>query len=186
MIILLNGAIGVGKTTTALYLVHEIPRVTVIDGELLVPIRQMDPKSWEMFEYACTTLQTLLDHHSRHGFDRFIITWILETPEKMRRFLAALPVALRIPVESFLLLCEEGELVGRIKTRNRPDVTHEIRRGRELCAVLRAAGHSGTLGYPIDTTGIVAECVAKLIYERLPRPFRDQAVSPRGLGSEGE
>jgi hypothetical protein len=171
MIILLNGAIGVGKTTTALDLVHKISGLSVIDGELLAPIRPFDPNSSEMFDYACTTLQILLDHHSRHGFDHFVVSWILETPEKMQRFHDTIPVNLRSSVQSFLLLCEIGELIGRIKTRNRPDVAHEIRRGRELFAVLQAAANGGNLGYPIDTTSIESESVAKLIYERLPHPL---------------
>jgi hypothetical protein len=168
-VIVLNGPIGVGKTTVARHLLLALDRSAVIDGELVTLVRPFDPHGLADFDHACETISMLLERHVKQGVPMIIITWILENPAHIRRFLEALPGTVRGPKNLFLLLCEEQELRKRITRRDRPDAGDETRRAIELSRSFwkQSQDPLHKLGYPIDTTKIVPEHVAEVVRDRL-------------------
>ena len=112
VIIFINGAIGVGKTTVARHLLTLMDRVAVIVGELLTLVRPFDPSSVYEFQHACCTIQVLRDRYMMRGIDNYIITWILESPDQMRRLLIDVTIDCQTSIMPFLFYVQKVSLSG--------------------------------------------------------------------------
>ncbi len=176
-VILLNGSIGVGKTTVARHLLLSLDRVALIDGEIVTLVRPFDPHNRRDFDHACRTIRLLLDRHASRGITTFIVTWILEDSDQVRLLCAAVCKNARVATRAFLLLCEADELIRRVKARNRPDVAEETDRARELSDSFWARAASGEVGYPIDTSELGPEAVAAVIRKVLSERRKAEGAS---------
>ena len=165
MIILLNGPIGVGKTTTARWLVSRVEGSALIDGELLTQINPFDHRSLDHFSFGCQTIRTLMDHYGRRGYSTFCLTWVIETRAHLAHLIDILRLDSHQEIRSFVLQCGYKELLRRIRGRGRPNLGHELVRGRELHGVFCRKDLREYIGTPINTSLLTAEQAAMLILQ---------------------
>lgn len=70
MIILLNGPLGIGKSTLAEALTESIDDCAMLNGDQLIAL---NPAPAEPLEYLHSTLALLIDHHRQSGYRHFVV-----------------------------------------------------------------------------------------------------------------
>src|SRR5688500_10985670 len=70
MIIVLNGPLGIGKSTLAEALTESIESCVMLDGDRLVAA---NPPSADEMEHLHSTIALLVTHHRRFGYRHFVI-----------------------------------------------------------------------------------------------------------------
>ena len=162
MIILLNGPLGIGKSTLAEALMEEIDRCVMLDGDHIV---SMNPPPPNEREYLHATLSLLIQHHKGQGYRTFVINHIWRTPEDLddlRRKLSDIDTDIRC----FLLVLSLEENLRRIQVRQGGCALDEqdfekrtVMEERET--LLESA--SGNLGEKFDVSASPEELVAALL-----------------------
>jgi hypothetical protein len=166
MIIILNGPLGIGKTQTSWALVRHFPRAVMLDADYVAEFHPFDYYNDEHLAYAHKTLRVMVAHHVSHGFQHFVINWIFESPFQLDR-LKGLLGDLGLPIHAFRLVCAPEEVERRVRRRNLPDLDYELRRSRELIAILDQAAQTGDIGTTLDTTNLTIEQTADLILQQI-------------------
>lgn len=165
MIIVLNGPLGIGKSTLAEALAESIDGCVMLDGDHFVAA---NPPPNDEVGYLHATIALLVAHHRRHGYRHFVVDHLWRTPEELddlRRVLLEVDPA--ADVRCFLLTLPLGENRRRIERRQRARASDderelEARTVVEERAVLFAGG-AGDLGEPFDVSAPPAELVAALL-----------------------
>jgi broad-specificity NMP kinase len=80
MIILLNGPLGIGKSTLAETLAESIEQCVMLDGDHLV---QANPRSFDQLEHLHSTIALLVAHHRRFGYLHFAANHIWTSPAEL-------------------------------------------------------------------------------------------------------
>lgn len=112
MIVVLNGPLGIGKSTLAEALSESIDRCVMLDGD---KIAATNPPS--SLEYLHATLELLVAHHRRFGYRHFVIDHVWTSADELfdlRRRLADLDDDIRC----FLLTLPVDENRRRIERRD--------------------------------------------------------------------
>ena len=80
MIILLNGPLGIGKTTLADALMESIDQCVMLDGDFLVAA---NPEPSDKLEHLHSTIALLVPHYQSLGYKHFVIAHIWTTQEEI-------------------------------------------------------------------------------------------------------
>lgn len=80
MIIVLNGPLGIGKSTLAEVLAESIDRCVMLDGDHLVAV---NPPPVDELAYLHTTFALLVAHHQGSGYRHFVINHLWRTVEEL-------------------------------------------------------------------------------------------------------
>src|SRR5262245_62570546 len=80
MIIVLNGPLGIGKSTLAEALMESIDGCVMLDGDRLVAA---NPPYGDELEHVHSTIALLIEHHSRFGYRNFVIDYLWRTPAEL-------------------------------------------------------------------------------------------------------
>lgn len=165
MIVIINGSVGVGKTSTAWELSYLFDKSVMLDGDHIGAVHPFDIYDEARIEHLYQTLRNLVAFHQSYGYRNFVINYVFESPESLNR-LKSLLVELDEAIFAFRLTCDETEMVKRIRKRGREQIAWELQRFRELNAIQDAAAANGDIGLPLDTTGLSSAEVARSIWER--------------------
>jgi broad-specificity NMP kinase len=163
MIIILNGPLGIGKTTTAWGVVGRFERAVMLDMDYIAAIQPFDYYRQSDLDYAYQTLAILLTHHQAHGYQNFVVNWVFESAAQIERLKSHL-APLELPIHVFRLTCAPDVVEQRIRRRNLPDVEWEVQRARDLISILERAASEGDIGTLIDTTFLTPEAVVDVIW----------------------
>lgn len=164
MVILLNGPLGVGKSTLAEALTESIDKCVMLDGDHLIAANPPPP---DEVEYLHMTLALLLRHHRCLGYRHFVINHIWRTPSELadlhRRLLE---IDEGIDIRCFLLFLPLEENLYRIQRRQSARALDE--REFEKWTVIKErealfGTESGNLGDPFDVSAPPEELVAALM-----------------------
>lgn len=166
MIIILNGPLGIGKTTTAWGVVGRFEQAVMLDMDYIAAIQPFDYYRQSDLDYAYQTLAVLLTHHQAHGYHNFVVNWVFEAAKQLERLKSHL-APLGLPIHVFRLTCAPEVVEQRIRHRNLPDAEWEVERARELIGILERAATEGDIGTLIDTTALTPEAVVDVIWEML-------------------
>lgn len=164
MMIVLNGPLGIGKSTTAWALHERFDRSVMLDMDYIAAIRPFNFYHPSDLTYSIETLAVLLRHHHAHGYRNFIVNWVFES-EALLEQLYSYTVPLGLPVKVFRLTCTPDELEQRIRRRNLPNVEWEVERGKTLLEILERAAVDENLGECIDTTTLNPEEIVDQIMD---------------------
>jgi energy-coupling factor transporter ATP-binding protein EcfA2 len=74
--ILLNGPLGIGKSTLAEALAESIDHCAMLDGDCLVAVH---PPPVDELEYLHSTIALLVGHHRQFGYRHFVINHLWRT-----------------------------------------------------------------------------------------------------------
>lgn len=161
MIVLLNGPLGIGKSTLAEALVESLERSVMLDGDKLIAA---NPEPPDGIEYLHSTIALLIRHHRRFGYRHFVVDHIWRTPADLADLRHR--VADDDEFRCFLLTLPEDEHLGRIERRARASALDERELELRTCAEEREALASfemGELGEPFDVSGAPQQLVASLL-----------------------
>src|SRR5215831_14593434 len=132
MIIVLNGPLGIGKSTLAEALTESIDACAMISGDHLAAV---NPPSKSALEHLHSTIELLIHHHRRFGYRNFVIEHIWRTEWELadlkRRFDGAEfhCFLLTLPIEENLRRIERRQTASAIDEREFEHLTlHQERR----------------------------------------------------------
>ena len=162
MIIILNGPLGIGKSTLAEALTESIESCVMLDGDRLVAVNP--PRANEL-EYLHSIIALLVAHHQRFGYRHVVIDYVWRSPKELdalRTRLAAIDP--NADIRCFLLTLPAEENLRRIEQRQRAraidERDFELRTFTEEREML--AGRSD-LGKPFDVSAPPSELVATML-----------------------
>jgi hypothetical protein len=115
MFIVLNGPLGIGKSTLAEMLTESIANCAILDGDRLVAV---NPPPVDEREHVHSTIALLVAHHRRFGYRHFVVDYVWRSPddlEDLRRRLFAIEADAEI--RCFLLTLPADEHLRRIERR---------------------------------------------------------------------
>ena len=165
MIIVLNGPLGIGKSTLAEALTESIDHCAMLDGDRLVAV---NPPPGDELEHLHSTIELLITHHRRFGYRHFVIDHVWRSPAQLadlRRRLTAIDSEVRC----FLLTLPADENLRRIERRQAAraidEREFELRTVAEEREVLAA---TPDLGEPFDVSAPPADLVRTMLHRLQP------------------
>jgi AAA domain len=115
VIIVLNGPLGIGKSTLAEALTESVDYCVMLEGDRLVAV---NPPPADELEHLHSTIAVLVTHHRRFGYRHFVIDHIwrseAELADLRQRMVAIDPAA---DIRCFLLTLPADENLLRIERR---------------------------------------------------------------------
>ncbi|HKY29388.1 MAG TPA: Gar/GrdA family gentamicin resistance ATP-binding protein [Pyrinomonadaceae bacterium] len=163
MIIVLNGPLGIGKTTLAEALTESIEYCVMLDGDRLVAA---NPSPADPLEHLHSTIALLVEHHRQFGYRHFVIDHLWRSPAELadlRRRLLAIDTDTEI--RSFVLTLPADENLRRIERRQHARVIDErefeLRTYEEERELLTK---TSDLGEPFDVSAPPAKLVAMMLH----------------------
>ncbi|MEX2110619.1 MAG: Gar/GrdA family gentamicin resistance ATP-binding protein [Gemmatimonadaceae bacterium] len=162
MFIVLNGPLGIGKSTLAEALTESIESCVMLSGDGLLAV---NPPPTDELEYLHSTIALLVGHHRSCGYRHFVIehAWrsSAQVADLRRRLIAVDGDA---DIRCFLLTLAADENLRRIERRQRVRVLDErefeLRTFAEERDVL---AKSADLGEPFDVSAPPTELVATML-----------------------
>jgi thymidylate kinase len=162
MIIVLNGPLGIGKSTLAEALSESIEGCVMLDGDHLVAA---NPESPDPLEHLHSTLALLVEHHRRFGYRHFVIDHIWTSAADLADLRGRL-AHMDDDFRCFLLTLPAEENLERIERRASvralEESEFEQRTFREEREAL-ARSVDGALGEPFDVSESPDKLVATLL-----------------------
>ena len=162
MIILLNGPLGIGKSTLAEALSESIESCVMLDGDHLVAA---NPRPADEWNYLHSTIALLVEHHRRFGYRHFVIDHVWYSPAELgdlrRRLVAIEP---DVDICCFLLTLPADENLRRIEQRQRARAIDE--REFELATFAEEReilAKSSGIGEAFDVSAPPAELVTAML-----------------------
>ena len=162
MIVVLNGPLGVGKSTLAEALAESIDQCVMLDGDHLVAA---NPPAADELDHLHSTIELLVAHHRGFGYRHFVVNhgWrSADAVADLRRRLAGLDADVRV----FLLTLAPDENLRRIERRQHARALDEREFELRTVAEEREAmtnPAAGDLGEPFDVSAPASELVIAIL-----------------------
>jgi broad-specificity NMP kinase len=166
MIIVINGSLGVGKSTVMDAVLHTFEKGVALDGDEIGYVHPFEIYDEQRITYLYRTLTHLICFHQRNGYRSFVINYVFESPESLAELLAMLG-EIDDDVHAVWLTCDPDEQEARIRKRGRDSLTWELSRFVELRRIQAEAAKRGFIGVEIDTTGKSPEIIAESIKQKI-------------------
>jgi hypothetical protein len=162
MIIILNGPLGIGKSTLAEALMAPLELCAMIEGDSLVAV---NPPAADELEHLHSSIELLVMHHRRFGYRHFVVDHLWRSAADLadlRRRLTTIEAEGEI--RCFLLTLPADVNLRRIERRQDARAVDErdfeLRTFAEEREAL--AKHSG-LGEPFDVSAAPPELAARML-----------------------
>ena len=160
-VILLNGPLGIGKSTLAELLTESIDRCVMLDGDQVAFVNPPPP---DATRYLHATIERLVEHHLAAGYGNFVIDHLWETAAKIEDLRRRLD-GFGLEVRCFLWMLPEAENLRRIQRRQSAraidEIDFELRTVMDERRALAAGGPD--LGEPFDVSDPPSELVDRLL-----------------------
>ena len=164
MIIIINGSLGVGKTSVADELRYKFDKSVHLDGDSIGDVHPFEIYDDARIRHLYRTLELLIGFHQKNGYHNFVINYVFESPESLQELLDLLH-PLDPSIHVYWLTCGKEEQAERIRNRKRESLQWELNRFVELQQIQRKASKSGFIGKEVDTTRLTPEKVAEEIWK---------------------
>ena len=162
-LILLNGPLGVGKSSVAEVLVERMRPAVNLDIDHAFDVRPFHLDDPDQIAHGVETLAMLIEHHLAYGYRNFVANWVFESPQTLAQLKKRL-ASLVTPVLAYRLHCPLHELSRRVSLRGRPQIEWELRRARALHSILEHRSLRYDLGLAIDTSDRSIDEVVQAIW----------------------
>lgn len=165
MIIVLNGPLGIGKSTLAESLAESIDQCVMLDGDHLVAVNPPFPNE---LEHLHSTIALLIEHHRSFGYRHFILNHAWMSATELADLCTRL-ADIDTEVRCFRLVLSVDENLRRIERRANARALDERQFeyhtfSREYETFNRSSGSD--LGEPFDASAAPLELV-KTMLDRL-------------------
>lgn len=168
MIIIINGPLGVGKTSVADRLYRKFDRSVHLEGDAIGAVHPFEIYDHARLRHLYRALGLLVNFHQRNGYHNFVIDYVFESPDSLQSLLGLL-YPLDPSIYTYWLTCEIEEQAMRICNREGDDLDWELKRFVELREIQMAVAQTGFIGKRVDTTGLTATQVAEFIWQDVQR-----------------
>ncbi|MBN2388047.1 MAG: AAA family ATPase [Anaerolineales bacterium] len=163
MIIIINGSLGVGKSSTAEELHWKFDKAVHLDGDHIGNVHPFEIYDDVRIDHLYRTLELLVGFHQKNGYHNFVINYVFETPNSLQNLLDRLR-PLDTSIHTYWLTCDQEEQAKRIRDRQRVDLDWELSRFVELQRIQTKAAQQGFIGIKVDTTRMTSAEVADKIW----------------------
>src|SRR5262245_47087635 len=157
MIVVLNGPLGVGKSTLAEALTESIDACAMLSGDHLVAVNPPPPNE---LEHLHSTIELLVRHYRRFGYRNFVIEHVWRTEGELADLKRRLDDT---DAYCFLLTVPIEENLRRIERRQAARAIDESEFERLTLAEERRALEEPGLGTPFDVSAPPSELVQRLL-----------------------
>lgn len=164
MIIIINGSLGVGKSSVSEQLHWKFDKSVNLDGDHIGYVHPFDIYDNARISHLYRTFELLIGFHQENGYQNFVINYVFESPESLQELLDLLH-PLDSSIHTYWLTCNPEEQEKRIRKRQRDQIEWELKRFINLQQIQTKAAQQGFIGKEIDTTSLTAEETAKVIWE---------------------
>jgi chloramphenicol 3-O-phosphotransferase len=169
MIIIINGSLGVGKSSVAEELHWKFDKSVHLDGDHIGDVHPFEIYDDARIDHLYRTLALLVGFHQKNGYDNFVINYVFESSESMGDLLDLLR-PLDASIHVYWLTCDKREQEKRIRARSRDQLGWELDRFVELQRIQAEAAQAGFIGVEVDTSNLSALEVAEKIWKDLQNP----------------
>lgn len=164
MIIIINGSLGVGKSSVADQLRYKFDKSIHLDGDHIGDVHPFRIYDEARVDHLYRTMELLVGFHQKNGYHNFVINYVFETPKSLQELLDLLR-PLDPSIHCYWLTCDQEEQAQRIQNRSREDLEWELGRFVELRRIQQEASQHGFIGKEVDTTGLSPEDIAQILWE---------------------
>lgn len=168
MIIIINGSLGVGKSSVAEQLQYKFDISVHLDGDCIGDVHPFEIYDEARIRHLYRTLELLVGFHQKNGYPNFVINYVFESPESLQELLNLLR-PLDTAIHTYWLTCDEAEQAKRIRERGRPELQWELNRFVELQRIQKQAAQQGFIGKEVDTTRLTSKEAAESIWKDVLR-----------------
>ena len=169
MIIIINGSLGVGKSSVAEQLHYKFEKSVHLDGDCIGDVQPFRIYDKSRLNHLYRTMELLIGFHQSNDYRNFVINYVFESSESLQELLDLL-YPLDPSIHCYWLTCEEEEQAKRIRNRRREDLEWELSRFVELRRIQKEASQHGFLGKEVDTTRLSPQEAAQTIWNDAFRP----------------
>jgi len=162
LIIILNGSIGVGKTSISRKTNELLDNSVMLDGDYLGAVNPFKIYDENRIEYLYQTITQLTRFHKDNGYNNFVINYVFETNNRLQELVNKLEI-LDNKIFCYWLTCSEKEQEKRILNRNNNEVVWELKRAKELNRILYSVSKMEFIGNKIETDNIEIGKIAEII-----------------------
>ncbi|MFK7801413.1 MAG: hypothetical protein AB8G95_07270 [Anaerolineae bacterium] len=161
MIVIINGSVGVGKSSTSWQLAARFEKSFMLDGDFIGAVHPFEIYDQDRVAYLYKTLAHLIEFHQSNGYTDFVINYVFEEPSQLTRLTDRLG-ELDKNIHAFWLTCDEAIQTQRVIER-KPDHDWDLKRFIELNKIQRASSLIGFIGREVDTTHLsIGEAADKI------------------------
>jgi chloramphenicol 3-O-phosphotransferase len=163
MIIIINGSVGVGKTSVAEELHWKFDKSVHLDGDHIGDVHPFEIYDEARIQHLYRTLALLVGFHQQNGYSNFVINYVFESPGSLQELLDLLQ-PLEASIHTYWLTCTAEEQASRIRSRGSTYLDWELNRFVELQRIQAEAAQLGFIGVEVDTTSLTSAEVAEKIW----------------------
>ncbi len=149
LIIIINGSVGVGKTSTSWALLESFDKSLMLDGDHLGAVHPFEVYDTDRVEHLYRTIALLIPFHQAAGYRDFVVNYVFESSDSLRDLVGLLS-SFDTEIFAFWLRCAEEVQLERIRRRN--DSFWHLNRAPELNRILELASQNEGIGFPLDNT----------------------------------
>jgi chloramphenicol 3-O-phosphotransferase len=164
MIIIINGSLGVGKSSVAEQLHWKFDKSVHLDGDYIGDVHPFKIYDDARISHLYRTLELLIGFHQKNGYHNFVINYVFESHESLKDLLDLIR-PLDSSIHTYWLTCNEEEQAKRIRKRKRDEIEWELSRFVELQQIQAKAARQGFIGKEVDTTRLTSAEVAEEIWK---------------------
>eukprot|EP01084_Bolivina_argentea_P275462 469791_1 len=175
MIIIINGAVGVGKSWSGYSLAQRLTNCAFLDGDTYYRNSNKCFRDDDYFENWCKFISVNIDLHAKiNKTTFFVISYVFESPKQLSYFKNFVYentklTSLNCPVYSLLLTCDYENISKRIINRD-IFINKQLIRCNELMKILNNNFINNSNTMIIDTSNLNKEQVVKELINKIQIP----------------
>jgi deoxyadenosine/deoxycytidine kinase len=167
LFVLINGPLGIGKSTTAFQLHNMFDNSIYLDGDFICRVHPFDLDDPNRVDYMARTIKHLIPFHRKNGYHNFVFNYVFPESKALINFIGHIK-EIDIPIRTFLLTCDDQTLLERVEKRGREGkVESEIERCLVLNSQFQKNNINKELGTEISTIDLSVHDTAKKIFDSL-------------------
>ena len=159
-VIILNGPMGVGKTTVGKYIADHHPGTAFIDGDWCLDIHPFVGNQETKAMAVDNILHMIGNYQKCSVCSMVVLVWLMDEPWVIQKITQGLS-AMQAEVKNMTLVCSRESLIRRWKD----DHNCEWRTDEWLNVSLKSLPGFASMDNTIDTSGLPVEQVAELVMQ---------------------
>ena len=157
-VIIINGPMGVGKTTVGKYIADNMPGTAFIDGDWCLDIHPFVGNRETKSMAVDNILHMIKNYKNCSECKQIVLVWLMDNDWVCKAIEDGVS-GLGLQLKSVTLICDKASLTARWKN----DKTCEWRTDEWLKVSTASLEHFSSLNNVIDTSGLSIEQIAQII-----------------------
>ncbi len=175
-VIIINGPMGVGKTTVGKYIAAQNPGTAFIDGDWCMDIHPFVGNRETRAMAVDNILHMIGNYQKCSVCSRVVLVWLMDDPRVIQRIAEGLS-ELQAEAKSATLVCDAENLIRRWKN----DRNCEWRTDDWLDISLKSLPDFAAMGQVIDTSDLPVDRVAEQIMgQATTLAMQADSIAPKG------